>query len=83
MNKKIDVEELKCIQMVILKSIDLFCKQNNIKYSLAFGKTFNEYLPFSHSAKSVFPERFPLRTKILNVNVRSASCFIRIAFDYY
>ena len=37
MNKKIDVEELKCIQMDILNSIDLFCKQNNIKYSLAFG----------------------------------------------
>ena len=37
MNKKIDVEELKCIQMDILKAIDLFCKQNNIKYSLAFG----------------------------------------------
>lgn len=37
MKKMIDVEELKSIQMEILKSIDLFCKQNDIKYSLAFG----------------------------------------------
>lgn len=37
MDKKIDIKELKRIQMDMLKAIDLFCKQNNIKYSLAYG----------------------------------------------
>lgn len=35
--KSIQVEELKRIQLDILKSIDIFCSFNNIHYSLAFG----------------------------------------------
>lgn len=35
--KKIDIDELKCIQLEMLKAIDSFCKKNDIKYSLAFG----------------------------------------------
>ncbi len=37
MKKKIDIEELKQIQIEILQSVHDFCVQNNIKYSLAFG----------------------------------------------
>lgn len=35
--KKIDTEEIRRIQLDILNSIDVFCRKNNIKYSLAYG----------------------------------------------
>lgn len=35
--KTIGLEELKSLQLDILKRIDLFCKENEIHYSLAFG----------------------------------------------
>lgn len=35
--KSIDVNELKQIQLDILKYVDSFCKENNIKYFLAYG----------------------------------------------
>jgi len=37
MMKKIEVEELKVLQLNMLKDIHVFCKANNIMYSLAFG----------------------------------------------
>lgn len=37
MMKEIDLEESKLIQMDILKSIDFFCRNNDIHYSLAAG----------------------------------------------
>ena len=33
MKKEINVEELKQIQLDILKFVDKFCKENNLKYS--------------------------------------------------
>ena len=35
--KKISFEEKRLIQLEMLKEIDIFCKENNIRYSLAFG----------------------------------------------
>lgn len=35
--KPISLEEKKCIQLEMLKEIDAFCRNNNIRYSLAFG----------------------------------------------
>lgn len=35
--KRIDFEELKAIQLEILKAIDEFCNNNGLRYSLAFG----------------------------------------------
>ena len=35
--KEITIEESKKIQLMILDSIDLFCKSNNLRYSLAYG----------------------------------------------
>ena len=35
--KQISLEEKKSIQLEMLKEIDAFCRNNNIKYSLAFG----------------------------------------------
>lgn len=35
--KRIDDEELKYLQLEILKNVDTFCKNNNIEYSLAYG----------------------------------------------
>lgn len=37
MKKEIKVEELKQIQLEILKFVDKFCKENNLKYFLAYG----------------------------------------------
>lgn len=37
MKKEIKVEELKQIQLDILKFVDKFCKENNLKYFLAYG----------------------------------------------
>ena len=37
MDKQISKEQQKKIQLDVLKNIDEFCKENNIKYSLAFG----------------------------------------------
>ena len=37
MKKEINVEELKQIQLNILKFVDKFCKENNLKYYLAYG----------------------------------------------
>lgn len=37
MKKEINVEELKQIQLDILKFVDKFCKENNLKYYLAYG----------------------------------------------
>ena len=37
MKKEINVEELKQIQLNILKFADKFCKENNLKYYLAYG----------------------------------------------
>lgn len=37
MSNYIDVKELKQIQLDILKYVDKFCKENNIKYFLAYG----------------------------------------------
>lgn len=35
--KRLNLTEIKEIQLDILKSVDRFCKQNNIRYSLSFG----------------------------------------------
>ena len=35
--KEISIEEVKCIELKILQSIDVFCKNNGIKYQLAYG----------------------------------------------
>ncbi len=37
MNKEIDVNELKQIQLDILKFVDAFCKEHSLKYFLAYG----------------------------------------------
>jgi len=37
MKKEIEVEELKQIQLNILKFVDEFCKDNNLRYFLAYG----------------------------------------------
>lgn len=37
MKKRIDVSELKAIQLEMLKAVDVFCKNNGLRYSLAFG----------------------------------------------
>lgn len=37
MMKEITIEESKKIQLMILDSIDQFCKSNNLRYSLAYG----------------------------------------------
>lgn len=37
MKKEIEVEELKQIQLDILKFVDEFCKDNNLRYFLAYG----------------------------------------------
>ena len=37
MNKEITIEQQKRIQLDILKSVDNFCRENQIEYSLAFG----------------------------------------------
>lgn len=51
MKKKIEIEELKQIQLDILKFVDSFCKKNNLKYYLAYGTLLgavrhNGYIPW-------------------------------------
>ena len=49
--KKIELAELKVIQMDVLEVIDQFCNENNIRYSLACGSFLgsirhNGYIPW-------------------------------------
>ena len=37
MKKELELEDLKRIQLEILEDVDFFCRDNNLKYSLAYG----------------------------------------------
>ena len=34
--KQLNIEEIKKVQLSILKNVDAFCKENNIRYSLNY-----------------------------------------------
>ena len=65
--RKIDVDELKRIQLDILKQVDKFCRNNDITYYLAYGSLLGAvrhkgYIPWDDDIDIVMPrpdyERF-------------------------
>ena len=60
--KEIGTQELKEIQLSILKRIDSFCRDNNIQYSLAFGSLLGAirhkgYIPWDDDLDIMIPRR--------------------------
>ena len=62
MDKQISKEQQKKIQLDVLKNIDEFCKENNIKYSLAFGTLLGAvrhqgYIPWDDDIDIMMPRK--------------------------
>lgn len=69
-NKPITLEERKLVQLEMLKEIDLFCRSNNIRYSLAFGTLLgairhNGFIPWDDDVDIMMPLPDMIRFKEL------------------
>ncbi len=79
MDKKISFEERRSIQMMMLKEIDAFCRENNIRYSLSFGTLLGAirhkgYIPWDDDIDIMMPLpdllRFKNQFKSKNIEYR-------------
>lgn len=68
--KKISLEEQKAIQLEMLKEVDAFCKENEIRYSLAYGTLLGAirhkgYIPWDDDMDLLMPLQDMIRFKEL------------------
>ena len=68
MKKAISIDEVKQIQLTMLKEIDAFCRKNEIRYSLAFGTLLgavrhNGYIPWDDDVDISMPLEDMIRFK--------------------
>ena len=72
--KELTLEELKEIEFEILKVFDAFCKENNIRYFLAFGTLlgairYKKFIPWDDDVDVLVPrEDYERLVKIFNDN---------------
>ena len=88
-NKPISLEERKAVQLEMLKEIDSFCRENDIKYSLAFGTLLGAirhkgFIPWDDDVDIMMPLPDMLRFKELFHSDRLKYCDVDTAkhFEY-
>ena len=86
-NKRLSLDEVKAVQLEMLKEIDDYCRKNNIRYSLSYGTLLGAirhkgYIPWDDDVDLIMPYpdllRFKKEFKSDNLKVLDVD-----TYDYY